>query len=84
MVEAEVVEKLIREGIEGVTHVEVRDLTGTKDHYEATVVASGFEELNRVRQHQLVYKALGDLMSGPVHALALHTHTPAAWMEAQS
>ena len=84
MVEAEVVEKLIREGIEGVTHVEVRDLTGTKDHYEATVVASAFEDLNRVRQHQLVYKALGDLMSGPVHALALHTHTPAAWIEAQS
>ena len=84
MVEAEVVEKLIREGIEGVTHVEVRDLTGTKDHYEATVVASAFEDLNRVRQHQLVYKALGDLMSGPVHALALHTHTPAAWTESQS
>ena len=84
MVEAEVVEKLIREGVEGVTHVEVRDLTGTKDHYEATVVASAFEDLNRVRQHQLVYRALGDLMGGPVHALALHTHTPASWTESQS
>ena len=26
-----------------------------------------------VEQHQLVYKALGDWMKGPIHALALNT-----------
>ena len=84
MVEAEEVQNLIRQGVTGVSHIEVRDLTGTKDHYEATVVATAFEELSRVRQHQLVYQALGALMAGPIHALALHTHTPASWEESQS
>jgi len=79
MVEPNVVEEKIRSGIEHVEHVEVRDLTGTKDHYEAVVVAAAFAGLSRIEQHQLVYRALGDLMSGPVHALALQTFTPERW-----
>ncbi|MEM1415662.1 MAG: BolA family transcriptional regulator [Myxococcota bacterium] len=82
MVEASIVEQKIREGIEGVEHVAITDLTGTKDHYEATVVASAFDGMSRIEQHQAVYGALGDLMKGPVHALALKTFTPARW-EAQ-
>ena len=79
MVEPNVVEEKIVEGVGDVSHVSITDLTGTKDHYEATVVSSNFEGKNRVEQHQLVYQALGDLMSGPVHALALKTFTPDAW-----
>lgn len=79
MVEANVVEERIRAGIEGATHVAVKDLTGTKDHYEATVVAAGFEGASRVAQHKMVYAALGELMAGPVHALALKTYTPEGW-----
>ncbi len=79
MVEPKVVEDRIRDGIEGVAHLVVTDLTGTQDHYEATVVASGFEGKSRVEQHQLVYAALGELMAGPVHALALKTYTPERW-----
>jgi len=79
MVEPEVVEQRIREGIEGVAHVAVKDLTGTKDHLEATVVASAFVGKSRVQMHQMVYAALGELMSGPVHALKLRTLTPEAW-----
>lgn len=56
--------------------VEIEDLTGSKDHYRATIVSAAFEGLSRVEQHQLVYRALGELMAGPVHALALATHTP--------
>lgn len=78
MVEPQELEKLIRAHIDGVTHVAIEDLTGTKDHYQATVVASAFEGKTRVQQHQLVYAALGDLMAGPVHALALQTMTPEA------
>ena len=83
MVEPEVLESLVREHIEGVTFIEIRDLTGSKDHYEATIVAEAFAPLNRVKQHQLVYSALGDLMSGPVHALALKTFTPESWANRQ-
>jgi stress-induced morphogen len=35
--------------------------------------------MSRVAQHQAVYRALGDLMKGPIHALALHTHTPSSY-----
>jgi stress-induced morphogen len=53
--------------------VEVTDLTGTQDHYQAVVVTSAFAGKSRVEQHQMVYAALGDLMKGEVHALALTT-----------
>lgn len=79
MVEPKIVEDNIRAGIEGVAEVQVKDLTGTMDHYEATIVAAGFEGKTRVEQHQMVYRALGELMAGPVHALALKTYTPETW-----
>ena len=53
--------------------VEVTDLTGTQDHFQATVVAPAFEGKSRVEQHRMVYAALGELMNGPIHALALTT-----------
>ena len=79
MVEPAEVEKRIRENVEDVSHVEIEDLTGTKDHYRAVVVAKAFEGKSRIEQHQLIYRALGELMSGPVHALTLETLTPEAW-----
>lgn len=53
--------------------VEVTDLTGTEDHFQAVVVTRAFDGKTRVEQHQMVYAALGDLMHGPIHALALTT-----------
>ena len=53
--------------------VEIRDLAGDNDHYAATVVSAAFAGLPRVRQHQLVYKALGGRMGGELHALQLQT-----------
>jgi stress-induced morphogen len=53
--------------------VEVTDLTGTKDHFQAVVVTRAFDGKTRIEQHQMVYAALGDLMKGPIHALALTT-----------
>lgn len=53
--------------------VEIRDLAGDGDHYAATVTSAAFRGLPRVRQHQLVYDALGGRMGGVLHALALTT-----------
>ncbi|MGH7294448.1 MAG: BolA family protein [Polyangiaceae bacterium] len=53
--------------------VEVTDLTGTSDHFQALVVTPAFDGKSRIEQHQMVYAALGDLMKGEVHALALTT-----------
>ncbi|MEM7437185.1 MAG: BolA family transcriptional regulator [Myxococcota bacterium] len=79
MVEAQELEERIRNGLGSVAHLEVTDLTGTKDHWEALIVSEAFEGKNRIEQHQMVYAALGELMAGPVHALALKTYSPESW-----
>ena len=79
MVEPETLEQRIRAAMPDVQHLHIEDLTGTKDHYQATVVSPSFAGMTRVEQHQAVYRALGELMAGPVHALALSTFTPEAW-----
>ncbi len=79
MIEPNIVEERIRAGLQGVSHLVLTDLTGTRDHYEATIVAEAFVGASRIEQHQMVYKALGELMAGPVHALALKTYTPQDW-----
>jgi len=59
--------------------IEVTDLTGTRDHYQARIVSEAFDGKSLLAQHQLVYAALGEAMHGPIHALALKTYTPEAW-----
>jgi stress-induced morphogen len=81
MVEAEILEERIREGVGDVSHIVVKDLTGTKDHWEALIVSEAFSGKSRIEQHQMVYAALGELMAGPVHALALKTYSPKSWSE---
>lgn len=53
--------------------VEVKDLTGTQDHFQATIVAPQFSGKSLVEQHQMVYRALGESMKQDIHALALTT-----------
>ncbi len=53
--------------------VEVTDMTGTEDHFQAVVVTRAFEGKTRVDQHKMVYAALGELMASAIHALALTT-----------
>lgn len=55
----------------------VTDLAGDGDHYKARIVSTQFTGLPRVRQHQLVNKALADVLGGELHALALETAAPA-------
>lgn len=53
--------------------VTITDLAGDGDHYKARIVSAAFAGLPRVRQHQLVNKALADVLGGTLHALALET-----------
>jgi acid stress-induced BolA-like protein IbaG/YrbA len=73
--QADELKKLIEAGVPG-AEVTVQ---GDGDHFEATVVSADFEGKSMVQQHQIVYGALGDLMQGEVHALALRTLTPEQW-----
>lgn len=69
------IETMIRAALPDAT-VEVSDLAGDGDHYSARVVSRAFAGLPRVRQHQLVYAALGGRMGGELHALQLTTAAP--------
>ncbi len=75
MVTAESIEQSIAAGI-ACEHVAVR---GDGHHWEAVIVSAAFENLPRVRQHQLVYAAMGERMREEVHALSMTTLTPAQW-----
>jgi stress-induced morphogen len=79
MIEPSELETILRNAFPDAEPLTLEDLTGTKDHYQATIVSAAFTGLSRVAQHQAVYRALGDLMKGPVHALALQTFTPEAY-----
>ena len=63
--------------------IEIVDLTGTRDHYQARIVSRAFEGKSPIEQHRMVYAALGSAMQGPIHALALKTYTPVAWQKIQ-
>ena len=56
--------------------IQLRDMTGTRDHWEAIIISSHFEGLRLIARQQLIYKALGELMAGPIHAFTMQTLTP--------
>ena len=78
MVEASSIEDSIRAGLP-CTHLQVK---GDGAHFEAVIVSASFAGLSRVRQHQLVYAALGDRMREEIHALSMKTYSPEEWAAA--
>ncbi|MAD61070.1 MAG: BolA family transcriptional regulator [Myxococcales bacterium] len=51
-------------------------MTGTRDHWEAVIISAQFEGMRLISRQQRVYKALGELMAGPIHAFTMQTLTP--------
>lgn len=54
-------------------HAGARDGRG---HYRVRVVAEAFAGLRPIQRHQLVYRALGDMMQTDIHALGIEAFTP--------
>jgi stress-induced morphogen len=75
MIEPEQLRRELERAFPG-ARVDITDLTGTRDHYQVSIVAEAFSGQPRMRQHKLVYEALGELMHGPIHALSLKTSAP--------
>lgn len=73
--ESSEIEQLIRAGIPD-ARIKLTDLVGDKDHWSATVISAAFVGKTKLQQHQIVYKALGAYMGGPLHALQLTTQAP--------
>ena len=72
---AEDIEALIKAALPD-AQVQITALVDDGDHYSATVVSEAFRGKTRLKQHQLVYAALGSRMGGELHALALNTSAP--------
>ena len=56
-----------------VGHVGAREGGG---HFSVRIVAEQFDDLAPLARHRLVYAALGEMMQGPIHALAITALTP--------
>ncbi len=78
MIEPSEIEELLRGALD-VHHIEIEDLTGTRDHYKLVLVASDFDGVLPIKQHRLIYGALKEQMKGPIHALTIESYTPAQW-----
>jgi acid stress-induced BolA-like protein IbaG/YrbA len=69
----EAVETLISDAFD---NVEVT-VSGDGYKYETTVISPAFTDLNKVKRHQLVYKAVNEaIVSGELHALTITALTP--------
>lgn len=53
--------------------IDLKAFAGDDDHWEAVVRSAAFRGIPRVRQHQMVYRAIGEDMGGRLHALKLTT-----------
>jgi len=45
-------------------------------HFSAYIVAEAFAGKGQVQRHQMVYRAMGDLMRTDIHALSIRALTP--------
>ena len=58
------------------SRVEIADLTGTRDHYQATIASDVFKGKLMIDQHRLIYKLFEkEIASGELHALTLKTYS---------
>ena len=54
-------------------HAGARDGRG---HFRVRIVSEAFAGLRPIQRHQLVYRALGEMMSTDIHALSIAAFTP--------
>mgnify|MGYP001390106191 CR=1 FL=1 len=66
------IKKLIKESLPDAI-IEIKDLMGDNNHYQATIKSSQFNNLSKIEQHKLVYKSLKGKMGNELHALSLNT-----------
>ena len=52
---------------------------GAQSHFKVTVGSDAFEGKRLIARHREINGLAAEALQGPVHALALHTYTPAEW-----
>ena len=68
------------------SHLEVIDESylhnvepGRESHVRIVAISDLFTGLNLVKRHQLIYAEIQEEISGPIHAISLHTFTEEEW-----
>jgi len=51
----------------------------SETHFKVVLVAAVFDSERLLGRHRRINKILAEELAGGVHALALHTYTPAEW-----
>lgn len=70
--------------IESALPTEHVTVTGDGRHFEAIVVSAAFAGKAMLKQHRMVYDAVGDrFQTQAVHALTLRTYTPEEWRQVE-
>ena len=57
----------------------IRDMNGNQDHFSVMVISSEFENLSIIKQHKMIYNALGTMVTNEIHALQIKTFTLEQW-----
>jgi len=72
------------------THLEIIDEsnqhagTAQETHFKVVVVSDRFEGQMLIKRHRMTQDPLKPAFEAGLHALALHTYTPAEWAERQA
>ena len=66
------IKRLITDSIPDAS-IEIKDLMGDNNHYAATIISAKFNNLSKIDQHKLVYRALKGKMGNELHALSITT-----------
>ena len=88
MTTAEKIESILRERFQP-SHLELTDdsakhaghpgASSGGGHFDVLIVSERFEGRTLLERHRMVNEALGDLIGGEIHALALRAIPPSEW-----
>jgi stress-induced morphogen len=56
--------------------VALEDLTGTADHWRASIISEAFYGKSLLARQRMINAALSEELRGPIHALSMHVQTP--------
>ena len=69
---AQEITKIIKKKIPDAIN-EVNAIKGDNNHYHAKIISQKFKGLSKLKQHKMVYEAIGSHMGTTLHALMLTT-----------
>ena len=73
--QASEIEALIKAAIPD-AEIELVDMAGDNDHWQAKVTSASFAGKSRVQRHQMINAALGEKLGRELHALSVQAFAP--------